>query len=776
MRTKVLLLVVCIASMMAWTASAFDNIVFILDASNSMNKTLGEATRLAVAKDSLSALFGSIPEGQNVGLLVYGHRIDHDNEVESCQDIQLMYGVEPFSAERGDAMLGSLSGIVAQGMTPLADSLVAAANALTDMAGESAIILVSDGEGNCGGQADVAAAMLATLDPPITLHVIGLDVEASARDALTAMAFATGGSYWSVYEASGLLEALFSALDVVETVAQEVPTDYAWLGVTNVIYGTEGDDVLYGTAENDLILGLGGNDFIIGLDGDDVLCGGAGDDILEGVMGNDRLDGDIGNDLLLGGSGDDILCGGDGDDSLEGEAGDDILDGGEGYDTLLGGSGCNTLYSADAADLMMEGTIVSGTSPACPICCLTCPPEPVCPPAPAVAPCPPATCTPPVSEIPVCPAPASPKTVNEGESIQLHGTVADFDCNIVDFRWRASAGTFDNPVSLDPVYTAPMIDGCEDLDVEVTLIAVDSCGASASDAFILHVLNVNHAPVVELGEPLAVDEGQTIMLQPQVYDEDCDVLIYHWSVNGNWGTIQDGAFVAPMIDVCEGVDVVVTLSVTDPCGATACDTVCIHVRDTNRAPIVDLGPDFSVDEGLVIRMNPVVEDPDCDNLRYCWTASKGAFDDPTQLAPTFCVPLTECCDGETLTLTLTATDPCGLTATDSVVVHVNNVNHAPTIDLGPDICVLECQSTLITPAVADADCDPLTYSWQVTGGALDSYCSAAAVFTAPSTVQCEGETVTITVTVTDPCGLSATDSVLVRIENVNQPPMVHADP
>jgi hypothetical protein len=711
--------------------------------------------------------------------LVYGHRVDHDNEVESCQDIQLMYDVKPFSAEQQAAMLASLNGIVAQGMTPLADSLVTAANALTELSGESAIILVSDGEGNCGGQADVAAAMLATLDPPITLHVIGLDVEADARDALTAMAFETGGSYWAVSEASGLLEALFSALDTSdETIAQSVPTDYAWLGVTNVIYGTEGDDVLYGTDENDLILGLGGDDFIIGLDGDDVLCGGAGDDILEGVSGNDRLDGDTGDDLLLGGSGDDILCGGEGADSLEGEAGDDILDGGDGSDVLLGGSGCNTLYSADAADVLMEGNIVCGTSPACPICCLTCPTEPECPPSPEVAPCAPATCAQATCAPlePVCPAPTSPKTLNEGESIQLHGTVADSDCNIVDYRWQVTAGTLDNPVSLDPVYTAPMIDGCEDLDVEVTLIAVDSCGASASDAFILHVLNVNHAPVLELGDALYVDEGQAVMLQPQVYDEDCDTLVYQWSVNGNWGTIENGAFIAPMIDVCGGIDVLVTLAVTDPCGATACDTVCIHVRDVNRAPLVDLGPDFAVDEGLAIRMTPAVEDPDCDNLRYCWTATKGSFDDPTVLAPTFCVPMTECCDGETVTLTLTATDPCGLSTTDSVIVHINNVNHAPTIDLGIDFCVIECCSALITPIVADADCDPLTYSWQVTGGALDSYCSAAAVFTAPSTVQCEGETVTITVTVTDPCGLSATDSVLVQIENVNQPPMVHADP
>jgi predicted secreted protein len=76
----------------------------------------------------------------------------------------------------------------------------------------------------------------------------------------------------------------------------------------------------------------------------------------------------------------------------------------------------------------------------------------------------------------------------------------------------------------------------------------------------------------------------------------------------------------------------------------------------------------------------------------------------------------------------------------------------------------------------DPDRDALTYKWSVSGGALDSYCAAAAVFTAPSTANCDGENVTITVTVTDPCGLSATDTVIVRIDNVNQPPQVRADP
>ncbi|MCK4570910.1 hypothetical protein KAT84_03060, partial [Candidatus Bipolaricaulota bacterium] len=503
------------------------------------------------------------------------------------------------------------------------------------------------------------------------LHIVGLDVGFDVQERLAEIAGITGGQYFAVGAAEDLFAALYTAVAAPQQEVSAIPSDYACYGVTNIIYGTEGDDVLYGTAENDLILGLGGNDFLIGLDGDDVLIGGPGDDILEGGNGNDRLDGGTGDDLLLGGTGDDIICGGPGNDSLEGEAGNDVLDGGEGADMLLGGRGNDILYSADCADIMLEGQIVTGTSNQCLGCSLPCPPAPFCPPVPV---CQPVECAP-LPPAPIGPAcPPVVKTINEGQSIQLHGTVADSDCNITDYMWQASAGFFDNAFSLDPIYTAPMIDGCENLDVEVVLTAVDSCGASASDSFILHVLNVNHVPFLELGGPLIVDEGGTLVLMPDVYDADGDPLLYQWAVNGNWGTIQDGVFTAPMIDACNGVEILVTLSVMDPCGAVACDSIIICVRNVNQAPIVDLGPDFALDEGSVIQLMPVVSDPECDLLYYCWTVTKGSLDNPASALPMFNVPLTQCCNGETLTITLTVTDPCGLSATDSVVVQVNNLN------------------------------------------------------------------------------------------------------
>lgn len=785
MRTRSLCLAAMLICSVAVAASAMpDNVVFVLDASNSMNKLLAVKTRIDAARDALVELLGGMPVGENIGLLIYGHRINYKNEVESCQDIEMLFPIAALDDVIRDRMISAIGQITSQGKTPLADSLAEAANAISATGEGGTIILLSDGEGNCGGAQDIVADTIATLDPPIAIHVLGLDVEDEASQTLRAIAAATGGDYWSIQEAAGLLEALYAVIEKLDLAPVEprdmIPSQFACLGVTNVIYGTDGNDVLYGTSEGDLILGLGGDDFLIGLDGNDVLFGGPGSDLLEGGNGNDLLDGGDGADLLFGGPSDDLLCGGPGNDSLEGDLGDDVLDGGPGIDTLLGGRGHNVLYSADGADTLLEGTVIECAYDRCPVCETLCPPIVECPPAPAQPLCPPPCPAPPAPE-PACPVPSAFKTLNEGESIQLHGAVSDADCNVVTSAWQASAGSFDDPTSLHPVYTAPMISGCEDLDVEVVLTAVDSCGASASDSFVLHVRNVNHPPTASAGAPICIDEGTSIALGASAYDPDGEGLMVEWSVKGRLGSFEDpyvtrAVFVAPMIDACDGVDVLATLRVTDPCGASACDTVLIHVRNVNTAPAADLGPDFDVDEGTVIQLTPVVSDPDGDALKYCWTTTKGTLDSPYAACPTLRVPMTACCNGESLVVTLTVTDPCGLSASDLVTVHVNDVNAAPTVDLGPDLCILECDSVLLCPRVSDPNGDALTYSWSATAGVFADLGAATTLYTAPATDGCDGMDVIVTLTVTDPCGLTATDSILVHVENINQPPTVKADP
>jgi Ca2+-binding RTX toxin-like protein len=138
----------------------------------------------------------------------------------------------------------------------------------------------------------------------------------------------------------------------------------------DTLIGASGDDILVGGAGRDVINGNGGNDMIT-IDASDLLNqinGGDGFDTLI-IEGNQNLDinltelnfesiiGNGGNDrfrssgtvpvVLSGGLGNDNLASGDGSDRLNGDAGNDILspglpgatmdlvDGGEGSDTLL---------------------------------------------------------------------------------------------------------------------------------------------------------------------------------------------------------------------------------------------------------------------------------------------------------------------------------------------------------------------------------------------------------------------------------------------------------
>ncbi len=767
------------------------NVAIILDASNSMNAMFDTRTRLDAAKDALVGLFDVLPEGLTVRLSVYGHRIGKADQVASCQDIELLFGPARFDAAAASDMDTSLAQIEAQGLTPMAYAIQRAATDLEGLEGDSIIILLSDGEETCDGDPLAMASMLSTLEPAMTLHVIGLDLEPAARDMLTSMAALAGGEYVGVNEAGDVLAALFEVLGSQTAqlpASTGIPAQFQCYGITEMIVGTEENETLIGTPGNDLIYGLGGDDMIIGLGGNDILIGGDGADVMEGCGGDDLLFGEAGDDLLFGGTGDDTVCGHAGHDSLEGEEGDDWLDGGAGCDTLLGGPGRNRL-SGDAGDLMFEGEIVSGPCPACAACMPYCPSVPVCP-LPA-DPCGQTVPMPCVPESGGCPQPApmpppsscGEKSVDEGACIQLHGTVADGDCNVVDILWSTEKGSFDDPRALDPMYCAPMTSLCEGEDVVISLSATDSCGATGSDSFVLHINNVNHTPRVDAGGDIRVEEGGSVILLGDVYDEDDDIVRVAWSVECGEGMIHtpnslETCFTAGLTSHCDGEDVVVTLTATDACGATAQDSVVVHMDNVNHTPIVNAGDDQVVNEGEAVMLVGEAIDSDGDPLQFRWSVECGNGDlsDPGSLSTCFTARLTDRCEGEKITVTLTVTDVCGAMASDTAIIHVNNVNHAPTVDLGLPVTVQECGSLCLSPSVSDSDGDSVRYTWTATSGSFDDPTAARPVFYAAATSICEGEDVCISLTVVDPCGLTGSDTLIVHVTNLNQAPIVHADP
>lgn len=108
------------------------------------------------------------------------------------------------------------------------------------------------------------------------------------------------------------------------------------------------------------------SDVIPGSDGDDVLSAPAGIVALAGRDGDDRLTGSDSANFLDGGDGDDVLTGNGGDDWLDGGPGSDQLEGGDGSDTFLVtalGDGLDEILDFDGTegdridlDALLEGS------------------------------------------------------------------------------------------------------------------------------------------------------------------------------------------------------------------------------------------------------------------------------------------------------------------------------------------------------------------------------------------------------------------------------------
>ena len=213
--------------------------------------------------------------------------------------------------------------------------------------------------------------------------------------------------------------------------------------------------------------------------------------------------------------------------------------------------------------------------------------------------------------------------------------------------------------------------------------------------------------------------------------------------------------------------------------ATSSSTTLIVTEPPNQAPTADAGADQTVDEGDNVDLDGSAStDQDGTIESYSWTQTAGTaatLSGADSATPSFTAPDVSA-DGDTLTFELTVTDNDGATDTDSVDVAVNNVvvNQPPTANAGADQTVNEGQAVQLDGSGStDQDGDTLTYAWTQTAGTaatLSGADSATPSFTAPD-VSADGDTLTFELTVDDGNGHTATDTVNIGVQNVNQPPV-----
>ncbi|WP_417486292.1 vWA domain-containing protein [Maricaulis sp.] len=184
-----------------------DAVGVILDASGSMLQRVGPERRIAIARDTLTGLVNeAIPAGTGFALRVFGHR-----EADSCRtDLEL-----PLAPLDPAAASGVIAGINAMNLarTPLGRSIELTASDLADVTGKRVLIVLTDGEETCDGDAAAAIQGLRDRGWDIRVNIVGFAIDDDTLEAeFGAWAASGGGEYFGAADGAELADALTRAV------------------------------------------------------------------------------------------------------------------------------------------------------------------------------------------------------------------------------------------------------------------------------------------------------------------------------------------------------------------------------------------------------------------------------------------------------------------------------------------------------------------------------------------------------------------------------------
>jgi Ca-activated chloride channel homolog len=210
-----------------------EHVLFILDASDSMNERMGGGTKFQAAKDVILKTIQAMPPGVPVGLRVYGHRMGRGGFTfqgpfggfssggDICRQTQLL---TPIGVNNRASIASQILGLVAVGKTPITYTLQEAVqNDFQGVPGKKTIILVSDGRETCShNPCDLALAMVRNR-VDIKINTIGFGThDRVADDQLKCIALSTKGTFYSANTAAELAKSLEDSAKVQTSVQAKI--------------------------------------------------------------------------------------------------------------------------------------------------------------------------------------------------------------------------------------------------------------------------------------------------------------------------------------------------------------------------------------------------------------------------------------------------------------------------------------------------------------------------------------------------------------------------
>ena len=345
------------------------------------------------------------------------------------------------------------------------------------------------------------------------------------------------------------------------------------------------------------------------------------------------------------------------------------------------------------------------------------------------------------------------QTVDEDTSVNFDGSGSTGDTDITSYAWNFGDGT-PTVSETDPItthiYTEPGV-------YTVTLTVWDKADNEDTDSCTVTVLDVT-PPVADAGPNQTVPEGTTVTFSGNgSYDPENGVIVkFEWNSKGGIiGTLEivNYSFDEPGIYT-------VTLTVWDAgpwrngTGLLRNDTASCTITVTGvdmEPPKADAGPDQTVDENTLVTFNGSGSTDNFCITNYTWTFTDVTLQILKGVNPTYTFT-----KPATYTVTLNVTDAAGYWAIDTVVITVLDVT-PPVADAGPEQKVMVGETVVFNGSGSTDNVGVVSFEWDFG----DETAGTGSIINHIYTEQGE---YTVTLTVKDAAGNSATDSIIIHVK------------
>lgn len=189
-------------------ATANDNLIIVLDASNSMWGKINDKHKIELARSSLATLLDKQPENASIGLIAYGNQRKSD-----CHDINVL--AKPGENTPSD-LLKQATGIMPLGRSPISAAIQQAASRGNN------ILLISDGQESCDADPCATVKELKDKNPALRIQVLGFRDDQDSQ--LKCIAANSGGSF-AIASNTPAVTNLLNSLPAQETATNTAADD-----------------------------------------------------------------------------------------------------------------------------------------------------------------------------------------------------------------------------------------------------------------------------------------------------------------------------------------------------------------------------------------------------------------------------------------------------------------------------------------------------------------------------------------------------------------------